>query len=863
MNYIFRFDNTTSTSIFGGKANRLIEMVQQGFQVPFGGVLHAKAFDLFLNENTTLNNAIQSLISSDSVANYEWVESEINSSIFPSSIEIELRQFYDLMNEKGIKSLAVRSSGTLEDGANSSFAGQFESYLNILSFESLKLSIIKCWTSLFGKKVITYCKNNAINIKEFAMCVVIQEQIRSDFSGVLFTVNPLTGHDKEMVVEAVSGVGEALVQGNSIPDMYRYNWYDETIEIARFGKQEQLLFAEEAVEGLSWRTLHTQNQLLTETQIIELCAKCLDIQQFYGEPLDIEWAIFNNVVYILQARPLTAIHFKVEYEWSTADLKDGGISSSITTPMMFSLYEYVFENTIHAFLSSIHVLPKQKFNKWFNWWFGYSYWNMLATKEGVKQVPGFNERNFDKSLGIEPDYEGDGFVTKYTLKSIFKGIQILIASKKSIAKRAAICKNDIQTTRLYFEKIENLYKTEISLESLMEFFKPMILNHYLQIEGSYFYTIYDNSNAATFCQEAIEKANKKREHKINYLNLVAGLSNLSHMRPTYELWDLSELIKKNDSATTFYAKHDPNSLIELIKTNQDFPNKTELLQYIEKYKYHSLRELDIMVANWDEDLKQPIELLLSFIKNTTIHNPKLATKTLNECYIQEKKKLDSRALNKQLAMHRHLLWWREEMRDYSSKMYYHIRKMLLIIGRKMAEEGLLNEVNDVFFLKFEELFDYTNSKDKVKYLTRIEKNKIFYRSFKNFRNPNEIWQHKDFTKTTESIKSGTSTLVGIAGAHGYVKGKAMVIESIFDAESIREGDILVTKFTDPSWTIYFARISGLVTESGGMLSHGAVVSREYGIPAVLGVKNSTKIIKSGDTIEIDGDSGIVNILKHD
>jgi pyruvate,water dikinase len=214
-------------------------------------------------------------------------------------------------------------------------------------------------------------------------------------------------------------------------------------------------------------------------------------------------------------------------------------------------------------------------------------------------------------------------------------------------------------------------------------------------------------------------------------------------------------------------------------------------------------------------------------------------------------------------MHRHLLWWREEMRDYSSKMYYHIRKMLLIIGRKMAEEGLLNEVNDVFFLKFEELFDYTNSKDKVKYLTRIEKNKIFYRSFKNFRNPNEIWQHKDFTKTTESIKSGTSTLVGIAGAHGYVKGKAMVIESIFDAESIREGDILVTKFTDPSWTIYFARISGLVTESGGMLSHGAVVSREYGIPAVLGVKNSTKIIKSGDTIEIDGDSGIVNILKHD
>lgn len=862
MKYVIPFNQATSSSIYGGKANKLIDLYQNGFHVPNGAVLDSNAFELFINENSALKNAIKLLITSDTEANYDLVEKEISGSIFPTLLEQELVQFVDLMHQNGVNSFAVRSSGTLEDGENSSFAGQFESFLNIRSLASLKSAIVKCWISLFGKKVMTYCKNNAINIEDFAMCVVIQEQLVSDYSGVVFTVNPLTGEDKVMVVETVKGVGESLVQGNNIPDMYLYNWYDETIEITRCGKQEQILQVNIDSEGLEWSPFNNENQLLSNNLIKELCKSCLDIQQFYGEPLDIEWAIVENQVHILQARPLTSIHFKVEYEWSTADLKDGGISSSITTPMMFSLYEYVFEKTIPAFFASIHVLPKQKFNKWFNWWFGYSYWNMLATKEGVKQVPGFNERSFDKSLGIEPDYDGDGHVTKYTLKSIVKGVQILIASKKSIAKRANVCKNEIQMTRQYFDSIEKQYQQESSLDELLDFFRPMIRDLYLHVEGGYFYTIYDNSNAATFCQEAIEKANRNRTNKINYLNLVAGLSNLSHMRPTYELWDLSESIKKDSVAFEFYANQDASTLVKIIEMNQPFPKKLELMQYIDKYKYHSMRELDVMVPNWDEDMKQPIELLLSFITNPTIHNPKLATKKLNELYAEEKLKLNNSGLIKKLTMHRHLLWWREEMRDYSSKMYYHIRKMLLIVGAKMVEQELLLEVNDVFFLKFEELFDYCSTKEK-KYLSLIEKNKIFYRSFRNFRNPNEIWQNKDAGKRLKPKTTDSNSFIGITGAHGYVKGKAVVVDSIFDAEIIKEGEILVTKFTDPSWTIYFARIAGLVTESGGMLSHGAVVSREYGIPAVLGIRDITNLIKTGDVIEIDGDSGVVNILSHD
>lgn len=863
MNFIIDFKNITPLSIYGGKASKLAELFQAGFKIPFGAVVLPTGFELFLDENLNLQKAVLDFNLLNTDENYNKIQNALIDLAFPEKLESELKEIYKIFENQGIKSLAIRSSGSLEDGVLSSFAGQFETFLNIQSYNQLKDSIIKCWSSIFGKKVIIYCKNNGISFGDLAMSIVIQQQIFSDFSGVVFTVNPLTGNDKQIIIEAVNGIGEALVQGSIIPDSYSYNWYEEKIDINSFGQQTKKLVATLNNSGLDWVEIDEKVQLLSNSKITELGEVCLKIQQFYGEPLDIEWAIYNDEIYILQARPLTSIHFLVDYEWTTADLKDGGISSSNTTPMMFSLYEYIFENTMPKYFESIHILPKQKFDKWFNWWFGFSYWNMLAAKEGVKQIPGFVERNFDKSLGIEPDYEGDGHVTKFTLKSIIKGIPVLIATNRSIAKRSKFCKTLVNSTRDYFEILERFYEKDNSFVASMEFFEDMIFNKYLEIEGGYFLTIYDNSNAATFCQESIDKANKKRSEKINYLNLVAGLSNLSHLRPSNELWQIANSIKKDSDAINFYSNQNPKSLSELINSDADFPMKLELLKFITKYKYHSLKELDLQVSNWDEDPSQVLDLLFHFISNDKIINPKESNKKQNEIYLGERKKLKSNSLNKKLSMHRHLLWWREELRDYSSKMYYHIRKVLLIVGEKMVEQDLLDEVDDVFFLKFQEVIDYSKTRDKNLYKKLIEKNKIFFESYRNFQNPNEIWQKKDFQNRKINSVSGENTFQGTAGAQGIITAKAVVIESIFEADKITDGCILVTKCTDPAWTIYFARISGLVTESGGMLSHGAVVSREYGIPAILGINNITSIIKTGDMIEVDGGSGIVNILKND
>lgn len=836
MNYLKTFQEAIASENLGGKAFRLIQMYQAGFQVPSGAVLLPSAFQLFLDTNPNLNSVVGRLCKYLTDKEIDKVQKEFSEAVFPSVLEDEIRAY---LSERDVKSWAIRSSGSLEDGSNASFAGQFESYLDVQNPDDVIQSIIQCWSSLYGQKVVRYCENKALPLRECTMSVVIQELIPAESSGVVFTVNPLTGNDKQMVIEAVSGLGESLVQGQVNPDHYLYDWYHETLEVKS----------------------NFQQPHLSKVQIVSLSLKCLDIQAFYGEPMDIEWAIDSRGIHILQARPLTAIHFDIKDEWTTADLRDGGISSSIATPMMFSLYEFIFENTMPEYFRQTKILPKKKFDKWFNWWFGFCYWNIGAAKEGVHQLPGFNERNFDRSLGIEPNYEGDGRVTGTNLKSILHGIPILLATNRSIKNRIPACRKDILFAKERFKQADAFLKTDPDLKTLIQDFRTFILETYLRVEGHYFFTIYDNSNAATFCQDAVEKANKKRPTPINYLNLVTGLSDLSHIRPTIDLWNLVEEIRQNPEAASFYAHRTVLEVQEKIGNPDDFPFKTDLNAFFRKYYFHSPRELDLRVPNWDEDSSQGIKLLQSFLRNDQHENPILSEQRQEGTYQKEVQQIKNQSLLKTIQTHRELLWWREEMRDYSSRTYYFLRRYLLKISDKMLLMELISDPDDVHFLTFPELIDFAETGNGTFYNPLISKNKKFYRSFRNFKNPNEIRQIKVETSVQED-QTG-DTFQGIAGSHGHAIGRAIVVESVFEADKIEKGDILVTKFTDPGWTVYFAKIAGLITESGGILSHGAVVSREYGIPAIFGIKDVTKRIKTGDLLEMDGEHGIIKIISHD
>lgn len=766
------------------------------------------------------------------------VHKEFSDAVFPKIIADEIQTY---LSSRAVKSWAVRSSGSLEDGSNASFAGQFESYLDVKNVDEVIQSIVQCWSSLYGQKVVRYCENKTLPLRECTMSVVLQELIPAQASGVVFTVNPMTGNDKQMVIEAVHGLGESLMQGQVNPDHYTYDWYHES-----FRMNSEFEFPH-----------------LSEQQLVTLCNTCLEIQQFYGEPMDIEWAQDQQCFHILQARPLTTIHFDIQDEWTTANLKDGGISSSVATPMMFSLYEFIFESTMPDYFKQTKILPKKKFDKWFNWWFGYCYWNIGAAKEGVHQLPGFKERNFDFSLGIEPNYDGDGRVTGNTLKSLLHGIPILLATKQSIKNRIPTCQKDVTFVRERLLQADAFLASDPDLEALISAFRSFVLETYLRMEGHYFYTVYDNSNAATFCQDAVDKANRKRPGSVNYLNLVTGLTDLSHMRPTFDLWKLVEKMRLHPEVASYYAHRTVLEIQEKLTAPEAFPFKAELNAFFHQYHYHSRRELDLMVPNWDEDSSQGILLLQSFLNNYQHENPIFSEQRQAEIHHKELEKISDKSLLEAVRMHRDMLWWREEMRDNSSRVYYFLRTFLRKISERMLAEELILEADDVHFLKYEELIDFARTKDVLKYQPLILKNKKFYRSFRNFRNPNEIRPSKGNANVDCVNDIQQKTFHGIAGSRGNTVGKAIIVRTVFEADQIQTGDILVTKFVDPGWTVYFSKIAGLITESGGMLSHGAVVSREYGIPAIFGVKNVTKHIKNGAVLEMDGELGTVKILDHD
>jgi len=821
MNQFISFSNIKELK-YGGKANNLALLFQNKFRVPDGFVISSKLIE----------KELQQIIKDETLSLSEIKEKITqNKEVFNELIS-ESWQFSNELFEKDFE-IAVRSSANLEDGSDFSFAGQFTSVLQVDNFGSYKNAFITCLLSKYNEEAHSYCLSNHIDPKKLQLNIVVQEMVQADYSGVCFSVNPMTGNEKEMIIESVSGLGEKLVQGQETPNTHLVNWYEDLIEMQNQGNQ----------------------QVLSDSFLKEIVEESLKIQQYFGLAQDIEWAIKGEKLYILQARPLTAIQFKTKYDWTNADLKDGGVSSEIATPFMYKLYEYAFVSTMSPYLKSVKIHPPYEPDQWYRQFMLYSYWNLTATKDGVKKIPGFIEKEFDEDLGITPIYNGKGHITKTNLKSIFQGIQILLAINKSIKNTIKNAKSELARIDAIIHKNKTLNWSDLNDEKFVKASLNLVKNDYINVEGSYFVVIYNNSNLTTLFKDLLEKKNKTG--KLQYLKLITGLQNLSHLQPSFFLWNLSRKILKDKEAFDFFNKNTAKEISASFLSKKELPFKKELQEFIDKYGFHSEKELNILTPNWHENPEQAIGTLKSLLKKTDDENLLQQNENQKKIFEEEFSKIKSNELRKEIIKHRYFLWLREEYRDRSSKMYDIIRSVYLEAGKRLVKKGILQEVSDIFFVEPKDIKSLFN-KDK-QLLQNLENNKIIFRSFRNFKPPNEIWSRE--VSIDSKLLESSNTLKGIACSFGIVEGKVFVAKSVKEAANMPEGMIMLTQFTDPAWTVHFSKIIGLVTETGGILSHGAIISREYGIPAILGVKNATKTFKTGDLVRIDGGSGLIELIE--
>ena len=677
---------------------------------------------------------------------------------------------------------AVRSSGTSEDLAGASFAGLYDSFLNVKGYANLLEAVKKCMDSVNNERVTEYAKHNHINTGK--MAVIVQRMVNSEKSGVAFSIDSINGFDKVIIIEAVSGLGDKLVSGHVTPDYYAYNWYDEKFTTYNGG-------------------------VLTQDEVRKLCEVILDIQIFYGFPVDVEWAMANGEIYILQSRPITTISCRaIHDEWTTANFRDGGVSSKVCKPLISSLYALVFTSSFLDFYKATKLLPQNyKDVLSYDMIFGRPYWRLTTEKDALSRLPGFVEREIDDDLGVIPAYEGDGIVTSLTPKSLFIGTQVLFATNKYIKNAEIKAREYIKE---FAERTQDIDLSGKTSDELHKIWVRFVKEDYCKIQYTYFIYIACNLVLSATLKDKVKKHLPSNE----FMNLCGGLSDISHMAPMYAMWSMSQ---------RGY-------------TDEEFE------EFIAKYKHHSQYELDLSYPNWDETPDVVREMIADF---NDISDPKKLGENQKKKYYDTLAKLPGK-LHKDIETLRKFLWLREEFRDFSTKAHYIIRRLSLALGREWVKEGILDAEEDVFFLSVEDIYN------KKELNHAVSKNKKYYCSFDKFNNPNEIGA-KHMVRNNRI--DGAQILKGVPCSGETVTGTARVINDIHDADKLKPGDILVTRCTDPAWTAVFSKLSGVITETGGMLSHAAVVSREYGLACILVVKNATNIIQDGDMITMDCKTG--------
>jgi phosphohistidine swiveling domain-containing protein len=695
--------------------------------------------------------------------------------------------------------VAVRSSATLQDSGSASFAGQFQSFLNVGTPEELARAVAAVRASAGSEAVRAYCAARRIDPSEVRMAVLLQRMVQADTASVLFTVDPVSGREEDMLIEAVPGLADDLLGGR--------------VSGVRIPVRDGQPLGEP--------------DLLSTAQVRRLAEMGRRIQRLKGCPQDIEWAFAEDRLYILQARPVTRLGFAgIEGEWTNADFRDGGVASDVVTPLMWSLYEYIWDRALKGFLKDLWLFPGGF--RAARVFYGRPYWNLTAVKRCARKLPGFVESEFDRDIGVPPRDSGSGARTPASLWNVLKALPTVVAAAWVLRKQE---RWDRELLRAGWPRQFRTDLGRLDNRSLLRAFRQLVEGAYRTTEENYFRTIFCVSVTKLDFMAAMEDV------PVSYPVLVGGLDSLEHFECAQDLWELANGAPRGRSSPGEGRR----------RASEDF---------LARYGYHSRRELDLRVPRWREEPAFVAELAR---KMAGAESPAEANRRQRRQYdaeLERARRLLSprrwKRFEKLLLRLRKYLWLREQMRDLSTRVYAHIRQFVLEIGRRAADARHLRSSDDIFYLTFPEIYRALEApRDAV-----VGGRRDYERMYRNFRVPNEVGGGFALTP----VEPTGRRLNGIGCSTGVVSGRVRIVPTLADADKFQRGDILVCPFTDPGWTPLLNLAAGVITENGGLLSHAAVICREYAIPAVLNVAGATRVLRDNQRVRIDGGQGHVDIL---
>lgn len=850
--------------LVGGKGLNLGELSKmEGIHVPEGFCVTTTGFQKAIEHNESYHALLDQLtmLKAEDREQIGEISGKIRQTIteseIPSEVVKAVTDYLTRTDEE--QAYAVRSSATAEDLPHASFAGQQDTYLNIIGVDDVLRHISKCWASLFTDRAVIYRIHNGFDHRHVYLSVIVQRMVFPQASGIIFTADPMSGNRKLLSIDAGFGLGEALVSGLVSADGYKVR-EGEIVEkriatktLAIFGRKEGGTETRQIDPDLQ------KKQAVTDEQILRLASIGRQVEDYFGQPQDIEWCLADGTFYMVQSRPITTL-----YPIPQSNDQDNHVYISVAhqqmmtdpmKPLGLSFYQLITNAPMRTAGGRLFV----------------DITSMLASPVGRETLV--------NTLG-----QSDPLIRGALMTILERDFIKLVPNDQTapvprrnntelmaqIESNPAIVSDLIKRSQASIEELKHNIQVK-SGSDLFDFILEDIVQQLKKI-------LFDPQSSAVI-MSGMEASSWINENMFQWLGEKNAADPISQSVPNnitsemgLALLDVADVIRPYPEIIDYLQHANEDDFLDgLLKFKGGQETRDAFHDFLGKYGMRCTGEIDITRTRWSERPITLVPLILGNIKN---FEPNASSRKFEqgrqEALAKEQELLarlkslpdgeqKAEETKRMIDRIRNFIGYREYPKYGYVSRYFVYKGGLLQEAERLLQAGVIQEKEDIYYLTFEELHEVVRT-NKLDYKI-IGKRKDEYKLYEKLTPPRVITSDGEIISGKyKRDHLPAEAIAGLAVSSGVIEGRARVIINMEEAD-LEDGDILVTPFTDPSWTPLFVSIKGLVTEVGGLMTHGAVIAREYGIPAVVGVENATTLIKDGQRIRVHGTEGYIEILQ--
>ncbi|MBI4515176.1 MAG: hypothetical protein HY699_05085 [Deltaproteobacteria bacterium] len=856
----------------GGKGMNLQRLMDCGLPVPAAFVITAAAYQQHA-QVPAVSAALALALAAEGEERRRALAAA-RDAIAGAALAPQLeQQIAAAVAELGAGALAVRSSATGEDAAHHSFAGQHDTFLGVSGTPACCDAVRRCWASLWSERAVAYREGAGLDPRATAMAVVLQRCVAAEVAGVLFTCDPVTGRGDRIVIEAVWGLGESLVSGRVSPDRVLLDKASLAIVERTAGAKSLALTL--AADGTREEALSRERAAavcIDDVLARRLAQLSVRIEAACGAAQDVEWALAGGDIALLQARPVTTVDSTDRQVWSNTNA--GELLPDVATPMTFDILrrsvDALLRPIMWRFAIEVGELPILGLIA------GRVYFNVTTLAAMLRRLPGVGRRDLVELFG------GDREQLIAALPALaaerlpvvkvrwWRMLARLPGTIRWLLRGAGVRGQVVAQVAARTDELVGADLAALADETLLRWLPQTIEDFFAQADEVAHVVVgmACGGYLATVCQCWLGDADGAIAGR-----LLSGVGGLDSAEAGLELWRLAEAAQVPEVAAAL-ARGEPfagtRAALGGGAAGQAWLARWD--SFMAQHGHHTRGEVDVAIARWREEPDYVLNLVRNYLNNGGGRSPLALHRRQAEDRLALTAECERRLRQ---PLRRALFRWlllraqrgvalRETAKSEAVRRLTLIRTMLLELGRRLAARRLFSTPSDVFFVTFDELSASVRGQSTFEVAAAVARRRAEHADNRRLTPPPVVVGRFDPRRHRAAVAPASAApgavLRGIAVSPGLALGPARVILYADTAEHVLPGEILIAPFTDPGWTPYFLSAAGIVMDLGGALSHGSVVAREYGIPAVVNVGTATRIIRTGQLVRVDGLRGEVTVL---